>query len=96
MTPEEVKLKIETLEECHEKLEKKTSDTVSLKNFIWILGILVSLGISIVGWRINEVNILAKKVEESSDHYAAIQVQLSEIKVQQAEIMTEIRWMKLK
>lgn len=34
MTPEEMKLKLEALEECHEKLEKRTNDTVSLKNFI--------------------------------------------------------------
>lgn len=92
MTDGELNEKFKNLEECHEELKKRDKDNMT--NVLWVIGTLVTIFLMIVGWRINATNVLASKIEDSAVQFTVIQTQLSEIKVQQAEIMTEIKWMK--
>jgi hypothetical protein len=94
MTDGELNTKFENLENCQDELKTKSNDMVNWKTFVWIMGTLVTIAIAIIGWRINVTNVLANKLDANNTQFAIIQTQLSEIKIQQAEIMKDIQWMK--
>lgn len=94
MTDGELNARFENLETCQEELKTKANEIVGWKTFIWIVGTLITIFIAIVGWRINATNALSSKIDDNAVQFTVIQTQLSEIKVQQAEIMTEIKWLK--
>lgn len=94
MTDGELQARFENIETCQEELKSKANEIVGWRAFIWIVGTLVTIFLGVVAWRINASNALSEKIDSNALQFTVIQTQLSEIKVQQAEIMTEIKWLK--
>ena len=94
MENDELKVRFKNIDEDIKRFDKRSHDIVGWRVFIWIMGIFLSIFITIMGWRIAVINELQAKIEKNSSQFMTIQVQLSKIKVQQAEIITEIKWLK--
>lgn len=80
-----------TLKECNEKercLDEKIEERIKSTSFYWIIGVLMSIVISVFSYTFILIGTLNSKVESYQQSASRIEAQL-------AQIQTDIAWIKL-